>query len=1106
MKIISSNTSRGAYLGVVNEIKRNLKGSAPNVVLAPDRFTASVERGLIDALGIESTFGIEVVSFTRLASKLLGNEVKKCLTPEGSVMLIGKVISDLQGELCYYGKVAMKEGFASELYAALTAIRNSGVSVESLLKASENATPAIKAKTKDLALIYNGYLKALEGKHSDSTTRLYALVELIKNKPELVAATNFYCIDIYEFTAPQYDILRELSKHALSLTIGMSSGYDNPNKRIYPDRVIKRLGELGDGKAQIERCDEQLSPPIDAISKKLFAYVSTDGKDRAECDGKVCIRSAKDRYDEVMSLAMDVQKHVRDGGRYKDFEVLASDIDAYQAELKATFERYDIPYFIDKKELLCDQTKVRFLLDAIACVRSSFRRREVIDFIKNPLFCLACHGGEESVYLFENYCLKYNYQYIPTAKDGAFTKCEENKYLQSAEQKKSFIYAKQDDKVIVLDNSKENDIPEQVRKLLVKILLPFMGTKRKGIREYVDATRQLLLNIEEQSINYVQQLSSLDAFYQKCAEQVDKKIGAVLDEIYEVLDYETDIQGFESVVKSMIKTLKIALVPTHLDCVLIGDMESRFSGEGSIYIIGANNTKLPPQSGGGVVITQKDEDVLSKLGVELYPCERQKLATGMYSVCDLMCKPKDKLVISYPESGDGTALRPSTVVAELAGMLLDGGKPLQIERVNFDSYVKLSSDGETCDMQKASLAFSTSKGRYNEVLRNVSSGRAAAGDMETFGSAFALLGDDDKKNLGNDKIPHKIELLANSYFTGRTSVSRLETFFGCPYAHYFNYVLSLRRRKDGTFEGTENGTILHYILEHLFKDIRDGKVDDSTDFAQKANEYFDGAIKENHFEVLLEKSDTGRLLQRLKEEGVVLCKDMHKVQKRSAFRPCLLEAKIGEGEIKPTSLLFEDKEVALKGTVDRVDRLDDKFIIIDYKTYKSADLSLKELYTGQKLQLYVYMRAVEQSINAAPCGVFYFPVFSSFTDESANRYKYKGQTCDSRETLAQIDSLFDENPDFCMTPYKADKKGVLNGDTHLSRKQFDTLGDYAIALASEGARLICEGYIKPSPIAGKCRRCDFQGICAYKGVMERKAPKVKDVSCFEQDKEDGENE
>lgn len=1108
MKIITSNTSRGAYQGVVKELKSKLSDSALNIVIAPDRFTASVERGLISSLGIESTFGIEVMSFTRLASKLLGSDIKKCLTPEGSVMLIGKVIADLQGELEYYGKVAMKEGFASELYAALTALRNSGVSSQKLLEVSENATSAIKAKTRDLAKIYNGYLGALEGKHSDSTTRLYSLVELIKNNPSLVAGINFYCTDIYEFTAPQYDIIEELAKSALSLTIGIASGYDNPNKRIYPGGVLKRLSKLAGGKAQIERNDEPLDVAIEGISQKLFAYVNTDGKDKAECDGKVQLRCAKDRYDEVMSVAMDVQEHVRGGGRYKDFEVYASDIEAYEPEIKAIFSRYNIPYFIDKKELLQDQTKVRFVLQAIAMVRANFRRREVLDFVKNPIFALLCPSGEDGVYLFENYCLKYNYQYIPITAEKAFIKRDEKLFSGSNEHKKHLIYSKCDDKVLVLDNFKENEVPEQVRQTLVGLLKPLFGAKKKNIKEYVIAIKQLLESIQTYSDSYVEKLTTLDAYYFKCAEQVDSKLNAVLDEIYEVLDYETDIQGFESVFKSMIKTLKIALVPTYLDCVIVGDIDSRFSGDGSIYILGANNTKFPPQSGGGVVITQKDEDMLLSLGIELLANERQKLATNMYAVCDVMCKPKDRLVISYPESGDGTALRASTVIAELQGMLLEKGKPIEVQRVSFDSYANIDGE-ELIDMQKASLVFSTPKGRYNEVLRNVASGRVGAKDMDAFGSAFALLDDDDKKRLGSDKLPERIDLPSNAYFAGRTSVSRLETFFGCPYAHYFNYILSLRRRKDGSFEGTENGTILHHILECFFEDVRDGKIDDSTDLKVKAYEYFDSAIKENNFGILLEKSDTGRLLLRVREEGVKLCKDMYEIQKRATFRPCLLEAKIGEGEIKPMSLIFGDKEVALKGTVDRIDRLDDKFFIIDYKTYKSADISFKELYSGQKLQLYIYMKAVEQSLNATPCGVFYFPIFSSFVKEDENtRYKYKGQASNSIEVLTQMDNLISSDPEAAVVPYKAKKEG-LSSDIHLSNKEFDTLGDYAVKLATDGAKLISEGYIKPSPIKDKCKFCDFQGICAYKGCLERKVPKVKGLESFDESvakEEDDDNE
>lgn len=1102
MKIIESNTSKGAYLGVVEVLRKNMDGAAKNIVIAPDRFTASVERGLISALGIESTFGIEVMSFTRLADKLVGNDIKKCLTPEGSVMLIGKVISDKRGELCYYKKVAMQEGFASELYAALTAIRNSGISTSDLLESSEKLSSSLKMKTKDIALIFDGYLATLEGKHSDSSTRLYALAEYLKNNPDKIASTNFYITDIYDFSAPELEIIKSLANHALSLTVGITSGYENPNKRIYPDRVAKRLAALCEGKVQTQKNDEILPPFKDAVSTKLFAYISTNDEEKAECGDKVVLRSAKDRGDEVLSVALDVVKGVREGKRYKDFEVFASDMDAYGQEIKSVFSRYDIPFFIDKKELLCEQAKAKFILEAIACVRTGFRLGEVCDFVKNPLFTLFSKYGEEGAYLFENYCLKYNVEHVPTKEENAFKKFDEKRKIDKKEQKSGFIYTKIDDKDIVLDNSVENVIPEEVRKELIAAINPKLFEGEKNIKEFVAATRRLTEGVVACYAKYVDALAGQSEYFRKCAEQVDSKLDDVLDEIENVLDYNTDIAGFESVFKSMIKTLKIALVPTFLDCVFVGDIDSRFSGNGDVYILGANGGKFPPQSSGGVVITHKDEESLCALGIDIVPDERQKLLNAMYAVCDLMKKPQGRLVVSFADSGDGAALRPSTVVFELQNMLTSGGKPLEIQRIDFEHFDTL----EGKDMQKIALVFSTKRGCFNEALKNGVSGRS--GDVDVYGSAYSLVDEGKKRQVEKSlRVPKRINLPEKSYFVGRTSVSRLETFFGCPYAHYFNYVLSLKKRKDGSFEGTENGTILHFVLEKFFGDVRDDKVKDKEDAGKRAREYFDLAIKEYGFEVLLEKADTGRILARLEEEGATLCADLFEVQKRSSFKPCLLEAKIGEGEIKPMSLEFAGKKVELKGTIDRVDRLDDKFVLIDYKTYKSADLPLKELYCGQKIQLYVYMRAVEQSLGATPCGVFYFPVFSSFTDEQSNRYKYKGQASDSREILGLIDDMVASNPDCAIVPFKTDRKGEkLNGEIHLSKKGFDTLGDYAVTIAGEGASKIAEGYIKPSPIKDKCKRCDFASICAYKGQNERKMPKINGLESFALDGEAEENE
>ncbi len=1102
MKIVISNSARGAYKGVLNHLKKNREGNSSNVVLAPDRFTASVERGIISSLSLESTFGIEVMSFSRLANKLLGDSIKKCLTPQGAVMLIGEVIGKLcdEKQLKYYNKVAKIDGFANELYAALTAIRNSGVESGTLRQTSASLPAALKNKMEDIALIYERYLQALEGRHSDSSTRLISLAEFLKSNPQCVSTTHFYCVDIYDFSAPELEIVKSLAKSALSLTIGIPSGKSNENRRIYPDYVIEKLKNVCDSKVEIERNDEELPPQIQAISTRLFSY--SFSKEHVENDNKVSLRVAKDKAEEVLALAMDVVGKVKAGGRYKDIEVCANDIEDYEGEIKSVFQRYSIPFFIDKKELLSEQTKTSYALEALAVVRSNFRRREVLDFVKNPLFYSSLDGGIDDVFKFENYTLKYNVDF--SRFNLPFELYDKNDYELKVAQSKLKVSKDSTLSTDFANIEKDNQTPERVRKALEKTLVPFRFggddyLKKINVKQIVLALKQLLDSVDKAWRKHVETLAGMSEYYQKCAEQVDAKIADVLDEIQQVLDYECDVARFESIFKAMIKTIKISLVPTFLDCVFVGDMSSRFMGAGDLYVLGATYQKFPRSTSGGVVLSVKDEEMLSSVGVEISPSERQKLKMEMYAVCDLLKKPHGKIVLSYQEGGDNS--RPSSVIGELRGMLANDGKPLEIERIDFDHLTRDVNFAEKID-----ALFSTERACYYEALKNGVSSRALGEEMGVYASAYTFVADKDKLRIEKSvAMPERIDMPSGLSFGVSTSVSRLEKFYSCPYSHYFSYILSLKKRKEGKFEGTENGTILHHVLQLFFLDVMQNKVDDNSNFKQLAYAYFEDAIEKNDYVLLLKKDDTKRLLYRLRQESVRLIEDLYQISKHSLFKPAMLEAKIGEGQIKPLSLTHGDKTIKLKGVIDRVDTFKDKFVIIDYKTFKSADIELKDLYYGKKIQLYMYMNAIRQSCDKQPVGVFYLPIFASFTSDDESRYKLKGQVTNSLEIMAQIDDRCADNPQESILPYKVAKGGALSSDKHLSQADFEMLGDYATQIALKGAQEIAEGYIKPAFINGACGYCDYQDVCEYKGVCEREFDAVR-ISSFAQNGDDCQSE
>lgn len=53
----------------------------------------------------------------------------------------------------------------------------------------------------------------------------------------------------------------------------------------------------------------------------------------------------------------------------------------------------------------------------------------MLDFAKNPLFYARLEGGLDEVFVFENYCLQFNIEYVPTGVENKFERTSTNKYF-----------------------------------------------------------------------------------------------------------------------------------------------------------------------------------------------------------------------------------------------------------------------------------------------------------------------------------------------------------------------------------------------------------------------------------------------------------------------------------------------------------------------------------------------------------------------------------------------------------------------------------------------------------------------------------------------------
>ena len=287
VKFILSNTFGFSADNMYRLIAKNV-GNGRQIVIVPDKFSLAFERNILKKLGLTSTFDVDVTSFMRLAVKAMRGKNRKCLTPEGSVMLLKRAIDEVKNDLAVYKDVD-DVTFPREMYAVITALRNSGVNAENTLAVDDE-------KLKDVGIIYEKYLEILHKSFIDSTSRLEAFSAGIGDD---FSDADVYIFGFPDFTATQYEIIFRLFVHARNVTIGLIAPEDDAkNKRLYPSRAFKKLTS-GLSDANIAYDVTYAFVGLDNVKKQLSNLFSYAKLPSVETDGKVEIIEAKNIMDEM---------------------------------------------------------------------------------------------------------------------------------------------------------------------------------------------------------------------------------------------------------------------------------------------------------------------------------------------------------------------------------------------------------------------------------------------------------------------------------------------------------------------------------------------------------------------------------------------------------------------------------------------------------------------------------------------------------------------------------------------------------------------------------------------------------------------------------------
>lgn len=214
----------------------------------------------------------------------------------------------------------------------------------------------------------------------------------------------------------------------------------------------------------------------------------------------------------------------------------------------------------------------------------------------------------------------------------------------------------------------------------------------------------------------------------------------------------------------------------------------------------------------------------------------------------------------------------------------------------------------------------------------------------------------------------------------RVSVTRMEQFTSCAYAHFLSYGLRLSDRQEYSFEAVDLGNIAHQSLERFSRKADREKMRWEEMPEKLRDELIDESVEESVIDygntVLFSSARNEYMIARIKRLIRRSVWALTRQLEKGDFVPGGYELKFGSGKIDRIDICEDDECVYVKVT--------------DYKTgMKSFDITA--LYHGLQMQLPVYLNAaldVEKrkypDKEIIPAGIFYYRIQDPVVDRKDN--------------------------------------------------------------------------------------------------------------------------
>ncbi len=708
-----SGKTTSLYETLIGEAERSSAFQAMAIV--PEQYTMQTQKDLVTLHPGHSVTSIDILSFDRLAYRILGElgvEGMTVLDDMGKLMVLRRAAASCCEELKVFRKNLDKAGFIDKIKSMLSELyqyRIDGQELDRIIQATSDE-PLLQRKLKEIRTLYHAFDRSME-EDTIPSERLYDVLCRLIPQSKLVADSVITFDGFTGFTPSQYQVLEMLMIHAkrviVTVTVDGALVEGTQVAEVSVAELSSAELRTGDVTVGCDKRQEELSPRQKArlaSDRQLFEMSLTTVQMLTALAQKnqVVVEERKifapgARFAGVPQLAVlerqllrcpvepwkvecwDVKNEglatgqvenpihlweVRD--RTAEMEAVARQIFTLVREQGLRYRDIavisgDVTGYEPVIRRVFGAAGIPYFLD----VKNNMMGHPLVAYLRGALEAVEKDFTYETVFA----CLKSGM--TPLAAGDLY---ELENYVLAMGLKGRKAWSEPWEKNYPEGRHLQMERLNQIRQTAIQPLFALRDVLKNSestVRDYAEALVRLMESqgVEQRLKDMAAQIAadgeiSLGQEY----EQAYAKVLELLDKVVELFgDGQVSIREWREILDTGFGEIRVGVIPARVDRVVVGDMHrTRLKDPKVMFFVGANDGLVPKAGDKTSLLSDMDRRSLAKLGVQLAPTKQENGFIDRFYLYLTLTKPSKELYVSWcSQNVDGAAISPSYMVKEL---------------------------------------------------------------------------------------------------------------------------------------------------------------------------------------------------------------------------------------------------------------------------------------------------------------------------------------------------------------------------------------------------------------------------------------------------------